>query len=101
MVDLETGSLFGGAICDGCRGDVELLLAIVPGSEGIYIRLVRRTRRLAATGSFANARSRKELGFGDDVEGVVELGGYVLVGEGVWWGLLEGPAGRTPRNMTR
>lgn len=57
VVDLETGSLFGGTICDDCRGGVGLLLAMVPGSEGMYIRLVRRARPRTMTGSFANARS--------------------------------------------
>lgn len=56
-MDLEVDSLFDGVICDDCRGGVELVLAMALCSGEIHTRLVRRARRLAETGSFANARS--------------------------------------------
>lgn len=57
MVDLDTGSFFGGGICDDCRGGVKLLLAMVPSPEGMCVRLLRRASRRAMTESFANARN--------------------------------------------
>lgn len=57
VVDLEIGSLFGGVICDDCRGGVKLLLAMVHRPEGMYVRLLRRASRRAMTESSANARN--------------------------------------------